>query len=162
MKRPSRIIVLACLAALSAAAAPAAAADDAGVPYWASLRARAANLRVGPGEDYRISFRYKREDLPFKVLRVMEGWRLVQDPEGARGWILARFLKRDRGAIVTGTKGALAEMREKADPASKLLWKVEPGVTGRLGECAEGWCKFDVAGHAGYMREKALWGAGEP
>lgn len=157
-----------CLAAL--AAVPAHAADD-GVPYWASLRAREVNLRVGPGEDYRISYRYRREDLPMKVLRVMEGWRLVQDPDGSRGWMLARFLKRDRGAIVKlgngkKTKGngprLLAAMHEEADPSSRVLWKLAPGVTGKLGDCAEGWCKFDVAGHAGYVRQEALWGAGEP
>jgi len=151
----------AALLALSATT-PALAADEQGVPYWASLRGREANLRVGPGEDYRISFRYRREDLPMKVLRVMEGWRLVQDPDGARGWMLARFLKRERGAIVTGHKGALTEMREKADPASKLLWKLEPGVTGKLGDCADNWCRLDVYGHAGYVHQQALWGAGEP
>lgn len=164
MLRNSKLVLSACLllaAAPVALPAPARAAEE-GVPYWASLRGREANLRVGPGEDYRISFRYRREDLPVKVLRVMEGWRLIQDPDGSRGWMLARFLKRDRGAIVTGKRGHLAEMREKADPSSKLLWKLEPGVTGKLGDCAEGWCKFDVAGHAGYVRQEAVWGAGEP
>jgi len=140
---------------------PAQAADE-GVPYWASLRGRQANLRVGPGEDYRISFQYKREDLPMKVLRVMEGWRLVQDPDGSRGWMLARFLKRDRGAIVVAPKGQLAEMHESASAGSRLLWKIEPGVTGKLGDCAESWCKLDVSGHAGYVQQANLWGAGEP
>ncbi len=141
------------------AAAPVAADED-GAPYWASLRGKDVNMRVGPGEDYRINWLYHREDLPMKVLRTMEGWRLVQDPDGARGWMLARFLKRERGAIVTGK--AQAEMRERPDPAARLLWRLEPGVTGRLGDCADGWCRFDVAGHAGYVPAGALWGAGAP
>ena len=143
----------------------AAAAEDAAVPYWASLRGREANLRVGPGEDYRINWRYHREHLPMKVLRVMEGWRLVQDPDGTRGWMLARFLKRERGAIVFAPReapGWLAEMREKADPGSRLLWRLEPGVTGRLGDCGNGWCAFDVGGRSGFVRAEALWGAGAP
>ena len=144
---------------LLVAAVPAAASDD-DVPYWASLRGKDANMRVGPGEDYRINWLYHREDLPVKVLRTMEGWRLVQDPDGARGWMLARFLKRERGAIVTGKD--LAEMHERPDPAARLLWRIEPGVTGRLGDCAAGWCRFDVAGRAGYVPEVSLWGAGAP
>jgi len=115
-------------------------------------------MRVGPGESYRVLFRYHREDLPLKVLRVMEGWRLVQDPDGARGWMLARFLKRDRGAIVTA-KG-FSEMREGPDGSGRLLWRVERGVTGKLGECAEGWCRLDVTGRVGFIRQDALWGAG--
>lgn len=156
---------LALVAAVACGAGAPARAEDDSVPYWASLRAREANLRVGPGEDYRIAWRYHREHLPMKVLRVMEGWRLVQDPDGTRGWMLARFLKRERGAIVAAPKGAtvwLADMREKADPGSRLLWRLEPGVTGRLGNCVTGWCELDVGGRSGFVREDALWGAGTP
>jgi SH3-like domain-containing protein len=79
---------------LLAVAAPARAADNEDVPYWASLRANEVNLRVGPAETYRIAWVYRREGLPMKVLRRMDGWRLVEDPDGARGWMLARFLTR--------------------------------------------------------------------
>lgn len=136
------------------------AAQDAKTPYWASLRADEVNMRVGPGEDYRIAWVYKRKQLPFKVLRLKEGWRLVQDPDGARGWILARFLTRERGAIVKGE--GLAEIREAPGPTARLRWRVEPGVTGLLGECAGGWCEFDAGGHKGWVEQGRLWGAGEP
>lgn len=137
-----------------------AAAEDAEVPYWASIRAEEVNMRVGPGEDYRIMWVYHRRHLPLRVLRLKEGWRLVEDPDGARGWMMARFLTRERGAIVRGE--GLADMREQASEGSRLLWRLEPGVTGVLGECATGWCHFDVAGRAGYVPEGRLWGAGEP
>ncbi|HXD02101.1 MAG TPA: SH3 domain-containing protein [Novosphingobium sp.] len=166
------IPILAALAvalAVALAGAPARAGDNDVVPYWASLRAKQVNMHVGPGEDYRTSFRYHREDLPMKVLRKMEGWRLVQDPDGSRGWMLARFLKPERGAIVVAAKGGsgaggdgLAEMHQAPDAGSRLLWRLEPGVTGKLGDCAEGWCKFVVGGSAGYVREDALWGPGQP
>lgn len=153
--------------ALCASLAPAAAgADEVQVPYWASLRAKPVNMRVGPGEDYRINWRYHREHLPLRVLRVMDGWRLVQDPDGARGWMLARFLKRERGAIVRAPGGSpagwLGGMRDKPDARATLMWRVAPGVTGRLGECAGEWCEFDVDGHTGYIRADALWGDGLP
>ncbi len=142
-------------------AAPALAADADEVPYWASLRADEVNLRVGPAETYRIAWVYHRAGLPMKVLRKMEGWRLVQDPDGARGWMLARFLKRDRGAIVRGE--GLAEMREKGDPGAKLLWRLEPGVSGHLGDCDAGWCRLDLGGgHVGYLLQDRLWGVGNP
>lgn len=147
--------------ALFATAGPAFAADDEEVPYWASLRASEVNLRVGPAESYRIAWVYHRPGLPMKVLRRMEGWRLVQDPEGARGWMLARFLKRDRGALVTG-KG-LVDMRDKGDSGARLLWRLEPGISGKLGDCESGWCRFEIdTGHAGFVPQERLWGAGNP
>ena len=137
-----------------------AAAEDREVPYWASLRVDTINMRVGPGEDYRILWVYRRKELPVKVIRLKEGWRLVQDPDGAQGWMLARFLNPKRGALVVGE--GLAEMREKGDAGSKLLWRLEPGVTGMLGDCEDGWCRLAVGEHKGFVREGRLWGAGEP
>ncbi len=146
--------------ALFVAATPALA-DDEEVPYWASLRASEVNLRVGPAETYRINWVYHRPGLPMKVLRRMEGWRLVQDPDGARGWMLARFLKRDRGAIVMG-KGA-ADMRDKGEGDATLLWRLKPGISGKLGDCDAGWCRFDLGnGHAGFVAQERLWGVGNP
>ncbi len=148
------------LSLLILALAAPAAAQEREVPYWASIRADKVNMRVGPGEDYRISWVYRRKQLPMRVLRLKEGWRLVQDADGTRGWMLARFLSRERGALVTG-KG-LAEMREKAGADSRLLWRLEPGVVGRLGDCDGGLCRFEVSRHAGFVRQDRLWGAGEP
>lgn len=130
------------------------------MPYWAALRVDKVNMRVGPGEEYRIAWVYKRKQLPVRVVRLKEGWRLVEDPDGARGWMLARFLTRERGAIVSGT--GLAEMRDAGSPSARLKWRLEPGVTGKLGDCAEGWCEFDVSGHKGWVEERRLWGAGAP
>ena len=146
--------------AFLALAAPAAAQQDREVPYWASLRVDEVNMRVGPGRDYRIAWVYRRKQLPLKVLRLKEGWRFVEDPDGAKGWVIARFLTPERGALVIG-KG-LADMRESGSESARLLWRVEPGVTGKLGDCESGWCRFEVSGHAGFMPQDRLWGAGPP
>ncbi|OYU35845.1 SH3 domain-containing protein [Novosphingobium sp. PASSN1] len=150
-----RFAILLALAALNLAT-PARAADDEGVPYWVSLREQPANLRVGPGREYRISWVYVRAGLPMKVLRMIGGWRLVEDIDGARGWMLAQFLTRNRAATV---KGGIAEIRENADGSGRLLWRAEPGVTGKLGDCGPAWCKFDIDGRHGFVAKAAVWGA---
>lgn len=147
------------LTATLALSAPARA-QEAGTPYWSSIRSSEINMRVGPGEDYRILWVYHRPQLPMKVLRVKEGWRYVRDPDGAEGWVLARFLTRERTAFVS--KGEAAAMREKGEAGARLLWKLAPGVTGKLGDCADGWCEFTVGAHRGYAEQARLWGAGEP
>lgn len=145
---------------LFAAVATPASAQDREVPYWATLRADEVNMRVGPSEAYPIAWVYHRRGLPVKVLRVREGWRLVEDPDGERGWIVARLLDPDRGAIVKGE--GLAELREEPDGRSRVLWRAEPGVVGGLGKCEEGWCRFEVDGRRGWVRAERLWGAGKP
>lgn len=138
----------------------AAPAQDRETPYWASLRADKINMRVGPSENYPIDWVYKSRNLPVKVVRLMQGWRLVRDPDGAEGWIVARLLSPDRSAIVIG-KG-LAPIRSEPTGGSPLRWNAEPGVVGTLGDCENGWCAFDVDGRKGWIEASRLWGAGEP
>lgn len=155
MRRLLSLVVLALVTA-----APPASAQNREVPYWATLRAEEVNMRVGPSEAYPIEWVYRRQGLPIKVVRLMQGWRLVEDPDGARGWIVARLLDPDRGAIIIG-KG-LAEIRAEPNAGSALRWRAEPGVIGALGNCEEGWCQLDIDGHKGWVRAERLWGAGEP
>ena len=154
-----RLSLLLAALVFTASAAPAAA-QERELPYWASLRADEVNMRVGPSEDFPIEWVYRRQGLPVKVVRVMQGWRLVEDPEGGRGWIVARLLDPERGAIVVG-KG-LAEIRAGSEPGARLLWRAEPGVVGALGDCVAGWCRFNVGGHRGWVRRNLLWGANTP
>ncbi len=152
----ARLIIV--LALLVGSAFPARA-QDREVPYWATIRASELNMRVGPSADYRIDWVYRRPGLPVKVVRIMEGWRLIEDPSGARGWVVARLLSPDRGAIVVGkTPGELRE-----DPAGNapLKWRVEPGVVGALGDCTRGWCELTVGQRHGWILQSRLWGAGD-
>jgi len=136
-----------------------ATAQDAKVPYWVSLSVEEANMRVGPGTKYPIDWVYRRQGLPLKVVRRMQGWRLVQDPDGDRGWIVGVLLNLERTAIVTG-EGVTPMLEEPG--AGGLRWNVEPGVVGRLGDCREGFCMLDVDGRTGWVAADRLWGEGAP
>jgi SH3-like domain-containing protein len=148
------------IALLLLLAATGARAQERDVPYWASLNAEEVNMRVGPSPRFPIAWVYRREGLPVKVVRLMQGWRLVQDPDGEQGWVVGRLLSRNRHAIVTGED--LAPLRAEPDAAAALKWNLEPGVVGELGDCEDGWCAFDVEGHVGWIEQQRLWGAGDP
>lgn len=160
MNRVNRVnfVAAVCLAGALAGLPHPVAAQSREVPYWASLTADKVNMRVGPARDYQIAWIYKREDLPLKVVRLHEGWRLVEDPDGARGWVLSRFLSRRRTAIV---REPVAAMRQRPG-GGRVLWQLERGVVGQLGDCAAGWCRLDVGGRVGYVSADALWGDGDP
>ena len=141
------------------AAAPAAA-QERETPYWASIRSKEVNMRVGPSENYPVDWVYKRKGLPLKVVRVMQGWRLVVDPDGTQGWVFAALLSPERTALVTGDR--LAPIRAEPSASAELRWNAEPGVVGKLGECRDGWCKFDADGRKAWVKAAAIWGEGEP
>lgn len=160
--RATRIALrlLAPVVAIAAIPGGAAQAQDREVPYWASLSAEEVYLRVGPSERYRIDWIYRREGLPVKVIRLQQGWRLIEEPDGTQGWVFNQLLSLRRTAMVVGD--GLAALRDMPQEGATLLWNVEPGVIGEVGGCEEGWCAFDIDGRAGWISEDRLWGAGEP
>jgi SH3-like domain-containing protein len=141
---------------LALVAAPARA-QERDLPYWASLRYDEVRMRVGPSKEYPIAWVYKRRGLPVKVVRVREGWRLVEDPEGTQGWIERSQLDPARGALVIG-KG-LVELRADASPSAAMKWRAEPGVVARLLRCKPAWCEVDIAGRKGWISAARLWGS---
>lgn len=149
----------ACAAAMVTLAFPAAA-QDAEVPYWAAINVDTINMRVGPSTSYKIEWVYTRKNLPVKVLRTREGWRYIEDHDGTKGWFLGRMLTRARHAVVIGND--LAPIREEAIANGGLKWNAEPGVIGRVGDCAREWCKFDIDGRIGWIEAARIWGEGEP
>ncbi|MCJ2177877.1 SH3 domain-containing protein [Novosphingobium album (ex Hu et al. 2023)] len=162
MKRLSLMLPLFAVCAMvpCALSVPAQAADDDKVPYWASIDTDKAYMRVGPGDSYKIAWVYRRQHLPVRIIRREGPWRQIEDPDGDKGWMRDLLLSRQRAAIVRGD--GLIELHAEGRDSSPMLWRVEPGVVGLLGECTDGWCAFDTDGHKGFVHEDSLWGAGEP
>lgn len=124
-------------------------------PYWASIRAGEARMRTGPGQQFPASWLYKRAGLPVKVIEVYPNWRKIEDPDGTQGWMLASLLSDERTGLVTGSIRAL---RERPSGDAPVLWRAEPGVVGKLSDCARGWCRIDVLGRMGYIEVDHLYG----
>jgi SH3-like domain-containing protein len=149
--------LLSIVLALGALLAAPLAAQERELPYWATLRYDEVRMRVGPSEEYPIEWVYKRKGLPVKVVRVREGWRLVEDPEGAQGWIASSQLNPARGVLVSGQ--GLTEIREEPSTAAAIKWRAQPGVVAALLRCQVQWCEVDAAGRKGWIARQRLWGA---
>lgn len=141
-------------------AAPAAAQDKP-VPYWASIQSGEAMMRTGPARSYPGLWLYQRRDLPVRVLKRHENWRLIEDSEGTRGWMLRTMLSDTRTALVRGTDPR--PIHARADAGSRVRWLAEPGVVGRIEDCRAGWCQIRLGTREGHIRVADLWGvaAGE-
>ena len=154
MKRALAFAALVVAAALS----PAAQAQPARkTPYWASIAASEALMRTGPGKTYPAKWLYRRADLPIKVLEVYPSWRKVQDPDGETGWMLVNLLSDTRTAIVRGNEAR--PMHQEATAASPVRYLAQPGVVGRLTNCAGDWCEIETGGRRGFISKNHIWGA---
>lgn len=153
----NRLIAVAASFVALVTASPLVAAKK--LPYWASLNAGEVMMRKGPGRNFPAEWLYKRKGLPVKVVKTYKAdqaeWRRIQDPDGAEGWVQANLLTETRSGLVTGD---VRPMFEKPDARSTMVWRAEPGVVGRISQCANGWCLFDVSGRAGYIEVASIFG----
>ena len=148
------------LIALAFLAAPSAAQDKA-PPYWASIASGEAMTRAGPGRTYPGLWLYKRRNLPVRVVKVYENWRLVEDPDGAKGWMLVSLMSAQRTGLVKPGEPRPIHERKTAD--SRIAYLAEPGVLGKLQECDGDWCRIAIGKRRGWIRQSELYGvaAGE-
>lgn len=151
---PPKCLALALVTAFSVLAALPAQAKE--VPYWAAIAKDEARMRVGPSMDYPANWIYRRRNLPVKVIEVYPNWRKIEDPDGTKGWMHVRLLKDDQTAIIVGET---APLRKNPTADAPALYQAEPGVVGRVSDCARGWCALDVNGQRGYVETRLLWGA---
>ena len=127
------------------------------LPRFAALRSDEVNLRAGPGTRYPIQWVYKRRELPVQIQREFEVWRLVQDPDGIKGWVHQATLTGRRSFIVTGGD---ATLRRDARDAASAVAVLKPGVIGHIRSCAAAsdWCQVQEGDYRGYLKRGQFWG----
>jgi SH3-like domain-containing protein len=146
-------------ALLILAAATPAGAQEKQPPYWASIASGQAMTRTGPGQNYPGVWLYQRRDLPVRVIKKYDNWRLIQDPDGAQGWMLVRLLSDKRTAIIK--PGQPRAIRVGPYDTAKVGYNAEPGVVGRISKCGDGWCRIEVGNRRGYVRIADIWGVSD-
>jgi SH3-like domain-containing protein len=147
------------IAAIAVSLAAPAAAQDKQPPYWASIASGQAMTRAGPGKNYPGVWLYQRRDLPIRVVRKYENWRMIEDPEGTRGWMLVSLLSDRRTAVVK--PGEPRPIHANANGSSRVRYNAEQGVLGRIEKCRSGWCHITIGKREGYIRTSDIWGVSD-
>jgi SH3-like domain-containing protein len=151
-----RLLLTIALALLALQGLPARAAQDAKLPYFASMKGETTNMREGPGADSRVKWVYHRKGLPVEVIASFEAWRRVRDMDGEIGWIHVALLSRERMAVVKGE--GQAPVYDRADAKSDVLAEAKPGAVGRLEHCGAAACEVKFDGAKGWVDRTRLWG----
>ncbi|WP_421854725.1 SH3 domain-containing protein [Oricola sp.] len=138
------------------------------LPRFVSLKAKKVNMRIGPGSQYAVAYRYVRSGVPMEIIQEFDNWRRVRDADGTTGWIHGSLLSGNRTAVtspwrqVMGSKDTVTLFSEPAGQA-RIIAHMEPGVVGEIRSCDGAWCEFSVdhQGRAmtGFVNQAELWGA---
>jgi SH3-like domain-containing protein len=133
------------------------------LPRYASVKTDDVNMRTGPGSRYPVTWTYKRRELPVRIEREFDVWRLVEDMDGIKGWVHQATLTGRRTFVITGTDPRTMRA-EKSDSAAAVA-VLKPGVVGRIKSCDANaaWCAVQVGDYRGFLARADFWGtdAGE-
>jgi SH3-like domain-containing protein len=126
--------------------------------YFASIKAGKANIRSGPGTNYRIKFTYNMRSIPVRVISKYDNWNEIEDYDGERGWISQSLLSRKRTIIIKTTK-SFVNVYSAATNKSRILIKLKDKVIAKLIGCKADWCKIQVSGKKGWLKKENFFGA---
>jgi SH3-like domain-containing protein len=136
----------------------------AALPRFATLRAVKANLHVGPGPNYPVSWLFQKPGMPLEIIAEFDTWRQVRDWQGTVGWIHKSLLKGKRSFWALSKTH---ELKEKPDEKAKTVAYVEATVIGLVHECQAQWCRVEIKSTAeanknqtfkGWLPRQAIWG----
>ena len=113
-------------------------------------------MRTGPGRNYPGTWLYQRRDLPVRVLKIYPDWRLIEDPDGTKGWMLVTLLSDRRTAIVK--PGAPRAIRATPGMAADVRYLAQPGVVGRIDNCRNCYCRIEIGTQARIYRDSRYLG----
>ena len=70
--------------------------------------------------------------------------------------MLATLLSDQRTAVVQ--PGQPRPVRVEPNKGARPRYLAQPGVVGRIGDCANGWCRIEIGRRKGFIRTSDLWG----
>lgn len=129
------------------------------VPRFVSLKSGRANVRVGPGDDYKVAWVFAKQALPVEVIAEFDTWRRIRDSDGTVGWVFHSLLSSKRTAVVSPwKKGDPLPIHASAASDAAVTAYLQPGVLATIERCRNGWCDLTGQGFSGWIEEGHLWG----
>ncbi len=115
------------------------------------------NVRRGPGTEYAVIMNYGRHFPVWVVDLARNGWILVQDYEGDKGWVHPNLVELEPPYVIT--KLGKCNVRTGVGTEAAIAFTAERGVIFQVLEEKDGWLHVRHAdGDEGWMSAKIVFG----
>ncbi len=122
--------------------------------HFVSLKSSKINMRVGPGDEFPISWVFLRAGLPMMLIAEFHQWRKVKYMDSTEGWMHKNMISGRNTAVVIKDNALLYKRDSESYPIAKL----EKNVIVRVLEKRGFWIKVDINKFKGWTKKENLWG----
>lgn len=122
--------------------------------HFVSLKSSKINMRVGPGDQYPISWVFLRAGLPMKFVAEFKQWIKVRYLDSTEGWMHKNMISGRSTAVVIKDQALLYKRDSESYPIAKL----EKNLIVRVLERRDSWIKVDINKFKGWIKKENLWG----
>lgn len=124
---------------------------------FVSLKSSKINMRVGPGDEFPISWVFLRAGLPMMLVAEFQHWRKVKYLDNTEGWMHKNMISGRNTAVVVKDNALLYKRDSESHPIAKL----EKNVIVRILEKRDAWVKVDINKFKGWVPKESLWGVSD-
>ena len=137
------------------------------LPRFVTIKSKESNVRVGPGYQYDVAWKYLIGGVPVEVIQEYDVWRKIRDVDGSEGWVHQNMLAGTRaGYVLQSVSGEIGLRASASDDGNVVAW-VGPGFPVRIASCNGNWCSVSAVDtptsgqastYSGWLPETDLWG----
>ncbi len=113
------------------------------------------NGRNGPNTNFAIIYKISQVNYPFKVIRKIENWFVVEDFKGDKMWISASNLTSRCGKIIK--LNHTAEVKIKPNIKSNTILNLGEGFIIKNAKCYQEWCYIKIDNTKGWVLKDSIW-----
>ncbi|MBL0725975.1 MAG: SH3 domain-containing protein [Alphaproteobacteria bacterium] len=126
---------------------------------YASIKAKEANVRKGPGTNYPIFFKVIGKNTPVKVYGKSNEWALIQTRESSKGWIKANFLSSQNRYGTSLTERKICRLPTVKINLCQIIGILPKNSNFKLIQCGKKWCRIEVSQKLrGWIVKETIWG----
>ena len=122
-----------------------------------SLKAKKANMRVGPGAHYPLILQFQLKSLPLKWLDTHHHWHKLEAPNGQKGWMHQSLLSAKRTILIVPKDKPYSALY-KTNKAEKIKAHLEQYVVGGLLSCVQLYCEIKLDKQTGWVLREDIFG----
>ena len=127
------------------------------IPRFVSIKFDEVNGRFGPGKNYPVKFVLKKKNMPVKVIKEYEHWRLLELIDGDTVWLHKSQISGFRYGTL---KNDGYENIYKNSDGEKVIAKVGYGNIFKIKSCKKSspYCLVKIQNEEGFIKRNSIFG----